>query len=372
MTVWMSGTLVFFFHNTIHSFASISILWLALLIDIWSEPVLIFKIVNERNLLVRSRADLKATTTRSIVLLFLILYSSDQTLFVFAVSQLVYSVVWFIALDPPKWVWPMSFSYKEWFRPLSELLLMSIQKLFLSEGEKILTLTFFPPESIGKLALVNNVGSHVIRLIFAPLEDICFNALSRKNLTYEKQRKTIQLFVLINLTVGLLGFAFGPSISFFVIHSLYGSQWSRQSDLIELLQFYTSILILFALNGTLEAFYFATADSKSMRKSLVYQWVSFGVLAMTILGSKSVGTISILYGTAASMSVRILFASKSFKNWKDPFHSKTGHILVPIFFAAALLRLVSFELPMVLLIGVLTLIFIAPTIYKLVGNSHVE
>merc|ERR1712048_1134828 len=55
------------------------------------------------------------------------------------------------------------------------MLIMAGQKMLLGEGEKILLLFIFKEETWGVYALVSNFGSLILRLLFAPVEEIAFS-----------------------------------------------------------------------------------------------------------------------------------------------------------------------------------------------------
>ncbi|CAD7944159.1 unnamed protein product [Amoebophrya sp. A25] len=58
----------------------------------------------------------------------------------------------------------------------SSILFLAVQKLVLAEGEKVLLLLWFSdaPEVWGTYALITNLGSLVLRLLFAPVEDVAY------------------------------------------------------------------------------------------------------------------------------------------------------------------------------------------------------
>lgn len=215
-------------------------------------------------------------------------------------------------------------------------LLLAGQKLLLSEGEKMLLKIFFSESTWGVFALVSNFGSLILRLLFAPVEDVAFSFFSalsagrehaqkgtadrseedtlnnRKgadnlnlensnaeqkiawrtnNTTKEKsttasastssqQRQHLQKTVLQSLlavqgSVGLLGLLYGPANAVFALQLLYGRKWSADAETVTSLRLYCGFLFLAALNGILEAYVHAVADPQWIRKNLWFQMGCF-------------------------------------------------------------------------------------------------
>ncbi|CAD7936454.1 unnamed protein product [Amoebophrya sp. A120] len=83
----------------------------------------------------------------------------------------------------PSFLQPSDFTEFELSAESSELarsmLVLSVQKLALAEGEKMLLVYLFPDPAVwGTFALVTNLGSLVLRLLFAPIEDLAFTFFS--------------------------------------------------------------------------------------------------------------------------------------------------------------------------------------------------
>jgi hypothetical protein len=106
-----------------------------------------------------------------------------------------------------------------------------------------------------------------------------------------------------------------------------------------MLQFYCLLLLAFALNGSLEAYYFAVASSKQLRWSLVSQWVVFASLIIGVFIASPLGAIAILIGNGISMLVRIAWCFTVFDSVFEPFHSSFLRVLGTIFTAGVMLQL---------------------------------
>ena len=86
---------------------------------------------------------------------------------------------------------------------------------------------------------------------------------------------------------------------------MYGSLWSASDTVVHLLQFYCLLLLFFAVNGSLEAYFFAVADQRRIRMSLAAQVAAFAVFVIVArLSLPSCGPLAILMGNAASMLLR--------------------------------------------------------------------
>jgi O-antigen/teichoic acid export membrane protein len=194
---------------------------------------------------------------------------------------------------------------------------MAVQKLVLAEGERILSLMFLSPEEIGLVSMVSNLGSLVLRLVFAPIEEIAFTAFAVQRSSEESKKLILKSVVLVETSVGLLSAMFGPPLCEAVLTVLYGTKWVEATYL---LQIYSLMILVFALNGCFEAYFFAVADSKRMRYSFIAQWVAFGSLVASVSLFAHWGPIAILIGNTGSMIVRIVWASTSFLKISDPVH----------------------------------------------------
>lgn len=213
----------------------------------------------------------------------------------------------------------------------SEMIVMAVQKLFLAEGEKMLAMALLDPEAIGELGLVNNIGSLVLRLVFAPIEDIAFTGLAAEKTSTSDRKRILQSVFMIQASIGLLGLAFGPQCAQAVLHILYGSQWSSSPSVVLMLQFYCVLLLLFALNGSLESYYFAIGDASRIRFSLITQWIAFGAFVGTAWFSLPMfGPLAILLGNAVSMMLRIGSCLTVFESVWDPVHEKLKRVALQI------------------------------------------
>ena len=344
-SVWTTGVVCWWFTTTHTPLRTCATLYLALIIDIFAEPFLVHHIVHNQNLTIRSQTDLFANIARSVVLL-LCTIATVQCQLAFGIAQFAYSLLWFSFLFtrlPVSLFLPIHINTTTRMS-LSEFVLMSVQKLFLAEGEKFLTLMYLSSESVGKLSLVNNLGSLVLRLIYAPIEDIAFSACTQSKSKTERI-KVLQSVLLVEILVGLTGLAFAVPVCQSIVYLLYGTVWSSDPELVLLLQVYVSVLlILFAANGALEAYYFAVANSVQIRTSFVYQWAAFAVLTICICGLSATTNyepgLMILIGNGLSMIVRITGTLQIFNSWKNMFHPLFKTLTMRVLVGGIILRII--------------------------------
>lgn len=106
--------------------------------------------------------------------------------------------------------------------------------------------------------------------------------------------------------------------------------------MVQLLQFHCLLLLLFAANGSLEAYYFAIADQRRIRLSLAAQVAAFAVFVIVArVALPSCGPLSILLGNAASMLLRCACCLTIFDRVSDAVHPQLAHVAVRIAAGAA-------------------------------------
>jgi oligosaccharide translocation protein RFT1 len=297
-----------------------SILAASIAMEALAELPLFIHVASRGNFTIRYTCDMVSGTVRSVALISVVGIFNDVPL-AFATAQLAAAAaVVVISLSgitlssfSRRFCYPASFSY--------EMVFMSIQKFFLTEGEKMLSVALLSSTAVGQLALVNNIGSLVLRLIFAPIEDIASSALAVQKKSIQNRKRTLQSVFLIEVSIGLLGLAFGPQCAHAAVFILYGSQWSADSSIVLLLQVYCFLLLLFAINGSLEAYYFAIGDASRIKVSMTVQWFAFAAfILISWLALPSCGPLAILLGNAASMTLRSVCCLPIFDEISDPIH----------------------------------------------------
>jgi hypothetical protein len=196
----------------------LAILAAAVVAEALAELPLFVHIAQRGCLTMRNTCDTVSGLTRSIALICGVSFFGDVPL-AFAVAQLTAAAVVLVVSSRGLASSSLRCRFKVPTSLSVEVLVMSVQKLFLAEGEKLLSVALLSPEAIGHLALVNNVGSLVLRLIFAPIEDIASSAMALHK-SAETRLKTLQSIFLIQISIALLGAAFGPQCARSALHLL--------------------------------------------------------------------------------------------------------------------------------------------------------
>jgi hypothetical protein len=113
-----------------------------------------------------------------------------------------------------------------------------------------------------------------------------------------------------------------------------------------MLQFYCFLLLLFAANGSLEAYYFAIAEQSRIRLSLASQVAAFAVFVIVAhVALPSFGALAILLGNAASMLLRSVCCLTIFEHVTDPIHPQLSHVALRIAAGAAASHIALLCLP---------------------------
>ncbi len=116
--------------------------------------------------------------------------------------------------------------------------------------------------------------------------------------------------------------------------------------MVQLLQFHCLLLLLFAANGSLEAYHFAIADHRRIRLSLAAQVAAFAAFVIVAhLALPSCGPLAILMGSAASMLLRAAWCLTIFDRASDALHPQLAHVAVRIAAGAAASHLALLCLP---------------------------
>ena len=83
------------------------------------------------------------------------------------------------------------------------------------------------------------------------------------------------------MPAGLLAVAFGPAYTYMLLRVVYGQQWS-ETEAPRALAVYCLYILLLAVNGILEAFVHAVADSRCACYFLLYLYSTLMALCMQV------------------------------------------------------------------------------------------
>lgn len=141
--------------------------------------------------------------------------------------------------------------------------LQAAEKLVLAEGSKMVMVSLQSARSQGVYGLVVNLGSLVVRTVFQPFEEAAFTSFSTSGGDKWQSARLLAALVRSVAIVGLLSAAFGPAYSWLLLHLLYGARWSATAAPTAL-SAYSSYILLLAVNGILEAYVHASANSRQL------------------------------------------------------------------------------------------------------------
>eukprot|EP00397_Hematodinium_sp_SG-2012_P031761 GEMP01033755.1.p1 GENE.GEMP01033755.1~~GEMP01033755.1.p1 ORF type:complete len:349 (+),score=81.68 GEMP01033755.1:551-1597(+) len=256
------------------------------------------------HLTTRARAEGAAFLLRSTVF-FVMVVSGADFLFSYAVGQCCFSIVWYLWFrSAARHVQAAAALATHHVHIFGQFALSGLQKLVLTEAEKVFLMAWFDQDVWGAFSLVSNLGSLILRLLFAPLEDVAFSSFSRAS--REDSVPLLQTLVGIQGTIGLLAALLGPLYANVVIYILYGQAWMHA---VPTLQIYCVFLFFAAINGVLEAYCSATASARWLTTN---QAAQFGIsLTMCVLcyAMRDLGPISLVTANAACMLLRVLRCS---------------------------------------------------------------
>ncbi len=161
---------------------------------------------------------------------------TGDVMIAFASAQLVYGMIWVLFMarlhppfvsegvnDPlPAQLADGSLALPEHKTGMMQFFGASLLKLALSEGEKPIVLGMFSEDQWGEFALVQNLGGLLLRLLFAPVEEVAYASFGQAH----NASALLQGLLFLQIGVGWLGLCFGPAFASVVIRILYGAEWA--------------------------------------------------------------------------------------------------------------------------------------------------
>jgi oligosaccharide translocation protein RFT1 len=285
---------------------SISIIWLAIIIELMIEP---FYNLNQFNLNYdkRTRYETLAITLSCFANFGIVFWFKDREIdglpiVAFSIGKLVHSTVLFVAyywdfrsyqktvrklhVFPSKIYMGDSKSYHfdpEAMNHFYKMFFNLCFKHLLTEGDKLIINSLCTIEEQGIYSLISNYGSLLARLVFAPVEEslrnfltrLLLNTKSKHNLEMSENilQKITSFYIYLSITIGI----FGPLNSGFLIQKVIGSNWSNTVS--ETIPLYTLYLPLLAFNGILEAVHQSTASGNEV-VTYTYYMVGFSGIFM--------------------------------------------------------------------------------------------
>jgi len=195
----------------------------------------------------------------------------------------------------------------------------SVQKLLLSEGEKLVLMFYQSLFNQGTYSVVTNFGSLVARFLFQPVEEICFSMFSKLlgRVTQEHSQKDVSdaadilwLLTRLMMFIGLSFVTFGPNYSDLLLYLLYGTKFAG-TDTNTVLAWYCLYVGVMGINGITEAFVHAVATQPQLAK---INWVLFVFAVLYLVVAKiliaAMGTPGLILANCFNMGLRIFY------NWR--------------------------------------------------------
>ncbi|XP_060078997.1 protein RFT1 homolog [Ylistrum balloti] len=183
----------------------------------------------------------------------------------------------------------------------------SLLKQFLTEGEKYV-MTLFNVFNFGDQGIydvINNLGSMVPRFIFMPLEEsgrLFFSQTLIRGKTYRDQSnesldlasRVLYSLLRVVMLIGIVILVFGYAYSFLTL-DLYGGAVLSDGAGPTLLRWYCLYVLILAINGITECFYFATMSQTQIdqynQRMVVFSVIFLGSSLLLTSWFESVGFI---------------------------------------------------------------------------------
>ena len=230
---------------------------------------------------------------------------------------------------------------RPWYEPsigytTAQMTLNNVLKWFLEQGENIVMVWLGTAEQGGAYAVVTNLGSIIVRLLFQPVEERSLAAFGE----LENSKKRLPLFRLFSLLInmllklGLVFVCFGPPFSHLLLHILYGERWSSVAMAPRLLSWYCVYILVLALNGVCEALVQGSASQRDLRSYNSYVVVFSISFLLSLLVLVHYGPVGMIVANLAKMGCRIcvcmcVFIHPFFKTSLPAFSVSSWRVVFP-------------------------------------------
>jgi O-antigen/teichoic acid export membrane protein len=179
----------------------------------------------------------------------------------------------------------------------------AILKYFLHEFEKVVLVLMDVAHISSIYSLISNLGSMVVRYLFAPLNEIIFNYFSRGD-----GKEAVGALVAFIRAVALFSFlilSFGYNYSQIFLTFLYGEKWVSPES-VAALRTYMLLVVFLGFNGVMEAFLFAKGTA-IMRYNFFSVITTCIYLASTFAFTYGgLGAAGLFLGNILNMALRII------------------------------------------------------------------
>lgn len=325
-----------------YNYGSVSktLLVASILIELVSEP---FYNLNQHNLnfSVRTKIESISFILKCVAQFLLVYYlepNDGHYILAFSISQLVYtfciSVLYYYSSSAR---FSISKAKSHFFQPhlLKYWYSLSLQLIFkyiLTEGDRFILNYLCSTDEQGIFALINNYGSLIARLVFAPLEETLRMFLTQST-TNKKQVVSIlsQIFKFY-FYLSLMIVVFAPPNSSFFLMNFIGTKWTNSNDLLyDTFANYWYYIPFLAVNGILEAtFHSITNDPvqiNSYSKFMVICSMLYFVALFVLINYLQLSLNGLIMANILNMSMRIIYCINELRKTLSKVNLSVLHIV---------------------------------------------
>ena len=153
-------------------------------------------------------------------------------------------------------------------------------------------------------SLISNLGSIVVRYLFAPLNEIIFNYFSRGS--DQESLDALITFLKSVTNFSILAVSFGYNYSRPLLLMLYGDKWITEQSVLAM-RTYCLLVVFLGYNGVIEAFFFSKAKNSMNRYNFLTIFTTSIYLGITVGFLKyEMGTPGLFMGNIINMALRIM------------------------------------------------------------------
>ncbi|XP_065829148.1 man(5)GlcNAc(2)-PP-dolichol translocation protein RFT1-like [Oscarella lobularis] len=205
------------------------------------------------------------------------------------------------------------------FQLVRSFVTQSLLKQILTEGERYVMTLFglltFAEQ--GVYDVVNNLGSMIARFLFRPMEEsfyIFFSNLLDRSCSADKQDKgkielaarTLKNLLTFATLVGMTAVVFGYSYSYLAL-DLYGGKTLSTDPGPTLLRWYAFYVLVIAVNGLTECFYFAAMSQEKVNQYNKYMFIFSALfLVSAVMLIREFGPVGFILANCLNMLLRII------------------------------------------------------------------
>lgn len=114
---------------------------------------------------------------------------------------------------------------------------------------------------------MSNLGSIIVRFVFAPLEEIAYNYYARGS--EQESKKTLITLIKVIMLFSILCIGFGFRYAENVLYLLYGAKWVNEESVFGF-QCFMILVGVMGINGAIDSFVLARADPVTTVPKLKY------------------------------------------------------------------------------------------------------